>query len=121
MSRIEGFDIIEEWRNMWRRDLPKGGAIISDPTRKMPGFERCNRKEWVTSNRLLTGHGRTAANMHRWNLRESNVCGKCHGAPETTDHIVLQCPATSLPGGFKTIYEADEDFRNWMDKHRMEM
>lgn len=120
-SRIEGFDINEEWRNMWRRELPKGGAIILDPTRKMPGFERCNRKEWVTSNRLLTGHGRTAANMHRWNLRESNVCGRCHGAPETTDHIVLQCPATSLPGGFKTIFEADEDFRNWMDNHKMEV
>ena len=106
---------------MWNRDIPKGGTIITDPTGRLPGFESCNRKEWITSNRLLTGHGRTATNMFRWKLKESDICSRCHEAPETTDHIVLQCPVTNLSGGYKTILDADEDFKNWMTTHKMEV
>ena len=110
-SKLEAFNLTEEWKAMWNQDTPKGGDIIPDPTARLPGFQSCNRKQWVTSNRLLTGHGRTAANMHRWGLKESDMCRSCQGSPETTDHIVLHCRVTGLAGGYETILRAEEDFK----------
>ena len=82
--------------SMWNQDTPRGGDIISDPTERTHGFLYNSRKCWVTYNRILTGHGRTAANMHRWNLRESDACRHCQGGRETTDHIIIYCPITRL-------------------------
>ena len=76
---------------------------------------------WVTSNRLLTGHDRTAANMHRWQLRESDACRYCLGGPETTDHIVLHCPVTQLADGYETILEAGEHFDEWVTNYNIQV
>ena len=64
-SELENFNINETWKESWKQNTPRRGGIIGDPTEELPGLRNSNRKQWVTSNRLLTGHGRTAANMHR--------------------------------------------------------
>ena len=120
-SKIENFDLKEEWKTEWKKDIPKGGDIIEDPTERMPGFLKSNRKHWVTSNRLLTRHGRTAANMRRWKLRETEDCRHCQGGPETTDHLVLECPITSLAGGYETILTSGDDFKEWADRFNLEV
>ena len=106
---------------MWNQSVPRGGNIIPDPTERTPGFLCNKRKYWVASNRILTGHGRTAANMHRWNLRDSDVCRHCQGGPETMDHIVIHCPVTKLAGGYETIHEAGEKFEEWIENFKIEV
>ena len=120
-SKQNSFRMGDEWTATWNKAVPRGGNIIEDPTKRMPGFTCHSRKLWVTSNRLLTGHGRTAANMHRWNLRETDACRHCQGGPETTDHIVLHCPVTCLAGGYETILTAGEEFKEWTNELRIEV
>ena len=65
-SELEEFNPTEAWKMMeWAENTPTGGGLIEDPTQPVPGFREQTRKHWVTSNRLRTRHGRTAANMHR--------------------------------------------------------
>ena len=97
-SKLENFSLKEAWKTDWIQNTPRGGDIIPDPTKLMPGFSNSGRKLWVTLNRLLTRHGKTAANMHRWNLRDTNRCRNCEGGPQTTYHIILHCPVTVLDG-----------------------
>ena len=113
--------LFERWKEEWARNKPNGGSIIEDPTQRPPGFEKSTRKQWVTSNRLLTGHGRTASNMHKWGLRESPICQRCGETPETTDYIVLQCPVSRLKGGYKTVLECDDPLKTWIDSFRVEV
>ncbi|GFR90530.1 hypothetical protein ElyMa_004306000 [Elysia marginata] len=37
-------------------------------------------------------------------------------APETTYHIVLNCPVTKIEGGHETVHNADEDLVAWINK-----
>ena len=46
-------DILKEWREHWMDNIPPGGNTVEDPTVPFPGFHVANRKQWVTSNRLL--------------------------------------------------------------------
>ena len=118
---IDDYDQTEQCRKEWKQSTPKGGSIIEDPTKRLPGFEKSPRKQWITSNRLLTGHGRTASNMYKWRLRDSPTCQRCNEAPETTDHIVLHCPISKLEGGYKTILESDELLKTWIELFNVEV
>ena len=41
-----------------------------------------------------TGHSTlVAAYLHRIGRRDSAICPHCHGADETVEHLVFQCPA----------------------------
>ena len=94
----ENYETKEAWRNEWRQNLPRQGEVIPDPTKPLPGFHHLTRRQWTQANRLLTGHGKTAANLHRWGYQESPMCPACHEAPQDTDHLVLHCPITAIPG-----------------------
>ena len=120
-SELEDFNPIESWRSEWANNTPTGGNLIGDPTQPVPGFGVQTRKHWVVSNRLLSRHGRTAANMHKWGLKDSQICPRCNGAPETSDHIVLHCRVTKLDGGYQTILNAGENLTNWIDQHKLEV
>ena len=105
----------------WAENIPTGGGLVEDPTQPVPGFRLQTRKHWVTSNRLRTRHGRTAAKMHRWGLKDSQMCSRCSGGPETTGHIVLDCPVTRLDGGYQTIHDADQRLATWIDQFQLEV
>ena len=119
-SRSENFAIIESWKREWADNAPRGGHLITDPTIKTNGFDS-KRKYWTTRNRLLTGHARTGHTMHKWKLRNSPTCPRCQNSPETTDHIVLHCPFTKLDGGYETVLKCDDSFKDWVEKHDLEM
>jgi len=55
----ETFNIKSAWREEWGNNTLRGGHLIHGPTKPLK------------PDRLRSGHGRTAANMHRWGLRES--------------------------------------------------
>ena len=120
-SEKEGYNTNDAWRKEWRQNTPKGGAIIEDPTQKLPGFDTNTRKQWVTANRLRTGHGRTAKNMHRWGQIESPICPRCKEAPQDTDHLVLHCPVTRLEGGYESVNRSDGTLKAWIDTHKIEV
>ena len=120
-SKLEGFSANDKWREEWEENTPNGGDLIDDPVEPLPGFKTMQRKYWVTTNRLRTRHARTAYTLHKWNIRESPICQRCGGGPETTEHIVLQCPLTKLEGGFSTVHEADDKLVSWIDKLNLEV
>ena len=101
--------------------MPRGGEIVIDPTTKLPAFTKANRKQWVTANRILSKHGRTASSLYKWGLRDSPICPECHNGPQDTDHIILHCPATRLPGGYNTIFECNNVFTDWVSSAPIEM
>ena len=120
-SEIIDFNTTEAWKTEWTNDTPRGGDLITDPTQRLPGFQTGKRKYWVYSNRLRSKHGRTAANMHRWGLRDSPTCPRCQEAPQDTDHLVIHCPETRLEGGYETVNSFDEAFTSWIDKNKLEV
>ena len=120
-SEITDFNTTEAWKTEWTNDTPRGGDLITDPTQRLPGFQTGKRKYWVYSNRLRSKHGRTAANMHRWGLRDSPTCPRCQEAPQDTDHLVIHCPETRLEGGYETVNSFDEAFTSWIDKNKLEV
>ena len=120
-SGREDFSIKVAWRNEWQQKLPRGGDLIQDPTKPLPGFDTLTRRQWTLSNRIRSGQGRTAVNMHRWGLRESPLCPACQEAAQDTDHLVLHCPITRIPGGYETINEAGESFITWANELAMEV
>ena len=98
--------------------MPLGGETIGDPTERVPGFDE-KRKYWVAANRLRTRHARTAANLHRWGLKQSPICPRCHAAVESTDHLVLGCPATKLEGGYESVHNCTDTFKSWLDTNNL--
>ena len=120
-SEIAEYSGTEKWRAEWATGMPRGGFLVEDPTEGLPGFHATGRKYWAAANRIRSGHGRTAVNMHRWGLWDSPLCPKCHLAPQDTDHLVLHCPVTSLNGGYLAVHEMGDDFIAWMDEHNVEV
>ena len=121
LSADKNFNLNESWRREWRNNTPAGGDIIVDPTIRLPGFQECSRKEWVTANRIRSRHNRTEKTLFRWGMKDSPICPKCQEAPQDTDHLVLHCPSTSLEGGYETVNRAEETFRTWIQDNKFEV
>lgn len=114
-------DMARWWRSFWADCAPRGGEIITDPTWEMPGFRTCNRKQWVSSNRLISKHGRTSASLYRWGLAPSPLCPRCGMAPQDADHLVLHCPFTSIPGGYAAVLACGGVFFDWLERTGVEV
>ena len=48
------------------------------------------RREWVTLNRARSKVGRTAKNLHRWNISESEECS-CGEPIQSMEHLLRDC------------------------------
>ena len=120
-SGHEDFNPVEAWNKEWTEKTPTGGAIIENAAQSLPGLRNYTWKYWVASNRLLTRHGRTASNMHKWHLKDSPTCPHCETTPQTTDHLVLHCPVTRLEGGYETILSDENTFTTWIDTFKLEV
>ena len=91
---------IEDW---FKHDVPN--HLITDPTIRQPDFD-LNRSDWTILNRYRTGHGRCAATLYDWGIRDDLFCA-C-GGKQTMSHIVNECPLTKFPGGIQALHTADE-------------
>ena len=121
LSKNEDFNLQESWRNEWAENTPRGGDLLEDPVQRLPGFNSSSRKAWVAANRIRTRHGRTAVNLHKWGIRDSPVCPRCGNSPQDTDHLILECPATRLEGGYTSANNCDADFLAWIEEHNLEL
>ena len=120
-SEQEQYCLDDAWRREWQQLSPHGCNLVQDPTTPLPGFDSAKRRYWTAANRLRSGHGRTAVNMHRWKLWDSPICPRCQLAPQDTDHLVLQCPDTLIQGGYNSIHEAGQTFEDWIDDRNVEV
>ncbi|GFS26663.1 hypothetical protein ElyMa_005222100 [Elysia marginata] len=93
-AKIEKCIATEEWRKKWENNIPTCGSKITNPIQSFPGFTTLKREHWVITKRLRTRHGKTTFMMFKWKLKDSPMCQRCSKAPDTTDHIVLNCPVT---------------------------
>lgn len=66
----ENYNLNSKWTDEWRLDNPEKCNIIEQSTERFPGFQQ-PRKEWVTLNRLRTGHGKTVNMLYKWRLRDT--------------------------------------------------
>ncbi|VVC38783.1 Endonuclease/exonuclease/phosphatase [Cinara cedri] len=82
----ENYNLKSKWTEEWRLNNPDKFNLIEQPIEKVPGFQ-LPREEWVTLNRLRTGHGKTGNMLHKWELRDTPQCD-CRHETQTANYIV---------------------------------
>jgi len=61
---------------------------------------------------ILTGHGKTMAYLHRFNLRDDARC-ICGHNDQTKDHLLFHCDKTSTQR--EALIHQTSQQRNWME------
>ena len=90
------FDLEHTWRDEWAQTTPLGGEYVRDPCEPLPGFHTKSKRQWTLANRIRSGHGRTAHNLHRWGYVESALCPYRQEDSQDMNRIVLHCPTTRI-------------------------
>ena len=83
------WSVDEAWKEDWfKHDVPNQFPL-TDPTIRQPGFD-LSRSDWTILNQYRTGHGRCAATLYDWDIRDDPFwpCGD----EQTMSHIVNECP-----------------------------
>jgi len=101
-----------DWRSKWNLSNPDSHQLINDPCSQVPGFS-LKRREWVTLNRLRTGHGRCGDNLHRWGLKDSPACD-CGHSPQTMEHIIRHCPIRAFNKPIADIHNISNAALTWL-------
>ena len=106
------------WEEQW---ATSDSALVRyrSPGLQLPAGADLPRLSWCRLNRLLTGHGRTAACLHRWGMRDSPSCD-CGTTPQTCAHIVEDCPSRRIPGGMETV-AAVTNAKEWLARLDVEV
>lgn len=108
-----GFDHLDAWREEWLNSDVDRNGLIADPTARVPGFT-LPRKEWVTLNRIRTGHGKCAYHMHIWGLADSPGCD-CGALNQTMTHIATECPSRAFSNNIVEVHEVTTGVREWLN------
>jgi len=91
------WSVDDAWKEDWfKHDVPDQFLIMDPPTVRQPGFD-LNRSDWTILNWYRTGHGRCAATLYIWGIRDDPFCA-C-GGKQTMSHIANKCSLTKYPGG----------------------
>ena len=104
---------LEIWRTKWQQFDHKIKEV-RQPSLNLPAGAKFPRKNWCKINRLLSGHGRTAQHLHRWNMRPSPACD-CGAAIQSTTHIIEECPRRKFPSGYNHLAACEDDAVTWLD------
>lgn len=100
LSNFHSFDIRTEWKQFWDSAAVFNHELIDDPT-VAPGGFNLQRRQWITLNRLRTGHGKCGHCLFKWGLVDSTACD-CGAVDQTMAHLVLSCPLRRFSG---TLFE----------------
>ncbi|GFR81974.1 hypothetical protein ElyMa_002354400 [Elysia marginata] len=120
-AKIENLNATEEWRKEWENNIPTGGGILTNPTQPLPDFTTLKRKQGGDNQPTSDKTYKNRQMIRKGKLKGSQMCQRCSKAPETTDHIVLNCPVTKLDGGYETVHNADGDLVAWINKYNLEV
>ena len=80
-------DTLTEWRE-W--DQTTDYTAVQEPTEELAKGTDLPRREWVALNRARSKVGRTAKNLHKWNLSESGEC-TCGEPTQSMEHLLRDC------------------------------
>lgn len=90
------FTIDSKWRETWTMNAPSEIRHLMDPLQRPKGFE-LPRHEWKNINRIRTGHGVCAYNLHKWGKQSSPSCD-CGAPNQTIRHIIEDCKLRAYQG-----------------------
>lgn len=107
-----GFQAINHWREEWHNSNIDHNNLIADPSVRVPGFS-LQRKEWVTLNRIRTGHGRCAYHMHKWGLTDDPGCD-CGAPNQTMLHIATECTTRAFSNNINEVHELSTGVQDWL-------
>jgi hypothetical protein len=102
----------QAWRDEWGRMDTRNKSLITDPTKRLDGFE-LKRREWVRLNRIRTDCSRSAAERHKWGYIADPRCD-CGAASQTLHHIVGDCPIHGFHGVMEDFYNLTTEARTWL-------
>ena len=95
---------------LWQLPGPRSKERVQDPLPPIARISSNNQKQWALANRLRSEQGKTACSLHRWGCAETPQCPECQLEPQDTDHFVLHCPVTAIPGGYESVHEMNDIF-----------
>ena len=87
----EAAEALLKWQEQWTKASKAEATKQYFPTVQ----DRIGTKIQLTAKltAVLTGHGKTKAYLHRFNLRDNTKC-ICNEGDQTMDHILFQCTET---------------------------
>ena len=96
----------------WNNKTPRGGDIIKDPSKTLPGFDTAKRKTYS----LLQSNKKQA-------LQNSCESGKMGTSGFNALHTLQRRPTLirRLEGGYITINECDVRLDTWIEDFKIEM
>jgi len=88
-----GFNFLDEWRNLWIDLSVFNHEFVIDPTKKLNGFD-LPRKYWIALNRVRTCQSCCNYCLFKWNVGDSPFCD-CGQVDQIIPHIPY-CPFMSI-------------------------
>jgi len=109
---LTNFISTAEWRTAWNNLTLENADLVVNPTQPLESF-KLPRQEWVSLNRIRTGHGRCGYFMHQWKLWDNPACD-CGNATQTIQHIVSDCPKRKFEGKMSDFFRLTSEALNWI-------
>ena len=109
-SRADSY-VLSQWTSGWA-DEARPLALYRSPQLRPPG-SGLDRDSWCKVNRLLTGCGPFAENLHKYGMAADSRCD-CGALHQTAIHIVEECPLHRLAGGMNDLATIDETTSQWL-------
>lgn len=108
----DNFTVDMKWRETWNMTAPTEVQHLIDPVQRPKGFE-LPRHVWKTLNRIRTGHGVCAYNLHKWGKQPSPSCD-CGAPNQTIRHIVEECKLRAYLGDPNDFVIATPSSLDWI-------
>lgn len=106
------FNINSGWQTLWTEKAPPDVRNLIDPTIKPDGFDQ-PRRTWKTLNRIRTGHGVCAHNLHKWGKQPDPGCD-CGNPNQTIGHIVTECELRAYQGDLRDFFHTTQSSLEWI-------
>lgn len=106
------FSINSEWRTLWTENAAPDVRNLIDPVVKPDGFDQ-PRRIWKTLNRIRTGQGVCAHNLHKWGKRPNSGCD-CGNPNQTIGHIVTECELRAYQGDLRDFFHTTQSSLEWI-------
>lgn len=103
---------MDEWKLEWQNSTIDKYSLIKSLGSPVPG-QQLARHEWVTLNRLRTGHGRSGEMLHKWKMRDSPGCD-CGHPLQSISHIISDCPLRAFNGTLEELHYATDNAVKWI-------
>lgn len=106
------YDVMDEWKLEWQNSTIDNYSLNKSLDTLVPG-QQLARHEWVTLNRLRTGHGRSGEMLHKWKMRDSPGCD-CGHSLQSSSNVICDCPLRAFKGTAEDLHNATDNAVKWI-------